>query len=796
MEQPRPGQEYEYDLFVSHASEDKAELVAPLVAALKERGLRVWLDREQIGLGDDFRQSIERGLASSRFGVVVLSPSFLKRWPQAELSALWGLEGASGRKCILPVRHQISADEVTRLWPLLATRLSVSTDQGVDAVAAEIESVVRETPEPPAGGSRMFNFPYPSQEFVGRGPELSQLVEMLRGADPVRVTAAVEGLAGVGKSELALQLAYRLAADGHFTGGIFWLDAESPNLTGAWGGAIADELGVAALPLPERASLVVRQISRAAAPVLVILDNVEEWSRQQQPGPLPTGAHVRLLVTTRQYNLGGTRFRHMSLGFLEPGFARQLLLKLCCRDPEQLPGLDELLDYLQGHALAVELAGVYLKELSDETPANYLQRLRQGERPGEEVSDRIRYQATANQAFAAIWEHLEPPVRRAWQVAACFAPEERSSGLLDACGVDSRLRRDLARFHLLEATGPGRWRMHRLLHEFGRRIGSEEEQAAAREAFVRGCVELAEGIDISIGFRIYLPDRPHFDRAVKIAEEVLGSDDPDVSKLLTYIGAALKSAGELRSSKSILEQALASALQNLGEDHQDVAIRRSHLGLVLKDLGELELARKLLEQALASDLPNLGEDHPSVATHRSNLAIVLKDLRELEPARKLLEQALASDLPNLGEDHPSVATRRSNLAVVLRYLGELEPARKLLEQALASGLQNLGEDHPEVGRRRVNLAAICEDEGAWEDAEAGYRSALDSLLRSLGPSNPLLAYTRACLAVVLKRLGQTDEAEAEAALALEIVAGQPPGSQYRVWTERALQRLDATPEPT
>jgi hypothetical protein len=89
MDQSRPGR-YQYDLFVSHASEDKAEVVEPLVAALEERRLRIWYDRQQIKLGDDFIQAINRGLATSRFGVVVLSPSFVKRWPQAELSALWG----------------------------------------------------------------------------------------------------------------------------------------------------------------------------------------------------------------------------------------------------------------------------------------------------------------------------------------------------------------------------------------------------------------------------------------------------------------------------------------------------------------------------------------------------------------------------------------------------------------------------------------------------------------------------------------------------------------------------------
>ena len=89
---------YEFDVFVSHASEDKARFVEPLVAALKERGIRVWYDFEQIRLGDDFRLRIDEGLVRSRFGVVVLSPRFFKEWPQAELSALF----AGDR--ILPIR--------------------------------------------------------------------------------------------------------------------------------------------------------------------------------------------------------------------------------------------------------------------------------------------------------------------------------------------------------------------------------------------------------------------------------------------------------------------------------------------------------------------------------------------------------------------------------------------------------------------------------------------------------------------------------------------------------------------
>ncbi|MCP4529660.1 MAG: hypothetical protein GY831_00450, partial [Delftia sp.] len=202
--------------------------------------------------------------------------------------------------------------------------------------------------------------------------------------------------------------------------GIFWIVAENPDLTAAWGGAIADQLGVAMMPLAERAALTVRQVSRASAAVLVILDNVEVWSGQQAPAPLPQGAHVRMLVTTRQRHLGGSRFVHLRLGFLELEYARQLLVGAAGRPGEDLPGLEDLLAHLAGHALAIELAGVYLHEFPDYTPADYLRRLRRGERPGEAVSDLVRYEATAWQAFLAIWESLEGPVQLAWQVAACF----------------------------------------------------------------------------------------------------------------------------------------------------------------------------------------------------------------------------------------------------------------------------------------------------------------------------------------------------------------------------------------
>lgn len=134
-----------WDVFISHASEDKESVARPLADLLRQAGLKVWLDRQELKLGDSLREKIDRGLAESRFGIVILSKRFLeKRWPNRELSALVALE-EGGEKAVLPVWHEITQPELALHSPLLADRLAVSTDKGMQAVAEAILEVVLET---------------------------------------------------------------------------------------------------------------------------------------------------------------------------------------------------------------------------------------------------------------------------------------------------------------------------------------------------------------------------------------------------------------------------------------------------------------------------------------------------------------------------------------------------------------------------------------------------------------------------------------------------------------------------
>src|SRR5690348_13555229 len=136
----------QWDVFVSHASEDKEQVARPLAGILTRAGLRVWLDENELQLGDSLRRKIDNGLAASRYGVVVLSDAFFsKEWPQRELDGLSAL-GSTSEKVILPVWHGVDHHTIARHSPMLADKLAISTDRGLGQVAVAIISVVRGSP--------------------------------------------------------------------------------------------------------------------------------------------------------------------------------------------------------------------------------------------------------------------------------------------------------------------------------------------------------------------------------------------------------------------------------------------------------------------------------------------------------------------------------------------------------------------------------------------------------------------------------------------------------------------------
>ncbi|MDV8022200.1 DUF1883 domain-containing protein [Rhodococcus sp. IEGM 1330] len=138
----------EWDVFVSHAHEDKEDVVRPLAYALQKHGLRVWYDETEMRIGDSLRRKIDQGIAKSAFGIVVLSaPFFAKNWTQYELDGLV-TRSVSGEQVLLPLWHKITKAEVMAQSPTLADKVARSTtDSTLEEIAAEIAAVISSATE-------------------------------------------------------------------------------------------------------------------------------------------------------------------------------------------------------------------------------------------------------------------------------------------------------------------------------------------------------------------------------------------------------------------------------------------------------------------------------------------------------------------------------------------------------------------------------------------------------------------------------------------------------------------------
>lgn len=134
----------EWNVFICHAGEDKETVARPLTELLERAGLKVWLDTNELTLGDSLNRKIDDGLARSEYGIVILSEHFFrKRWPPHELAGLAAKQLIDGRKVILPVWHGVDQSFIVKYSPPLADAVAVSTSDGLEKVAVDILKVVR-----------------------------------------------------------------------------------------------------------------------------------------------------------------------------------------------------------------------------------------------------------------------------------------------------------------------------------------------------------------------------------------------------------------------------------------------------------------------------------------------------------------------------------------------------------------------------------------------------------------------------------------------------------------------------
>ena len=794
-----PARRFKHDVFLSHKGAQK-DWTENLARRLRDDGFEVWFDKWVLPqhAGRNWIDELREGVESSRKTILVLSPEFFAGdWPIFESTIIQLIDPVGRLDRIVPLLHTpcnipkhwafrqaldftnapIGTEEFEFRYQQLVHNLDNSRPYEGDferfkkrkavQIAPSIIPPVR--PLPP--GSRMPHAPNPL--FVGREDEMRNLARMLAPGSGalVGVHAAVIGMGGVGKTQLAVEYAHRY---GHlYQGGVFWLNfagEEDPiNEIARCGGPEGmDFAGWNEMKAPEQASRVQKAWEEGERASLLIFDNaegpaaVDKWR--------PKHGHCSVLITCRRGEWPSEMGVH-PLGIETLPREKSLELLAEVRPLISKPGkdretADKICDLLGDLPLALTVAAAYLRKYKSDSISQYLRALSDQSPIQDSSLEKVAL------SFGVSFSKLNPQnptdslSQKLFYLASWFAPVSINRDLLiasagvDSTNRDSRHQADDALARLIELglikeetdieKGDSRLLLHRLLRDFARLKAPEgmdegkaietvgeslykfangenasglPQRLARERAHLREVANHAEPLDPALAAKLYnelgsnggvlalfQESRADHEHALKFGEAALGSEHPLVAVYINNLGKLLTELGDLAGARANLERALKIGEAVHGVEHRQVAIYVNNLGSVLKRLGDFAGARANYERALKIGEAVYGPEHPKVALRVGNLGNVLRDMGDLAGARSNFERALKIDEAVYGSDHPDIAVDLSNLGSVLQDFGDLAAARADYERALKIRKKAFGDDHPKTRLVQGKLDALAKQE--------------------------------------------------------------------------------------
>jgi len=794
----------------SHKDEELRDELEKHLSILRRQGVITgWHDRK-ISAGGEWAGEIDQHLNTAKVILLLISADFLASDYCYDVEMTRAMERHdNGDAQVIPVilrKVDWQGSPFGKLQALPTDAKPVTSWSNRDEAFANIAEGIRKAIEdlckapttapklrPNAAGDSLppiWNVPHQRNiNFTGRKELLKDLHEALTSGKPAALTQALHGLGGVGKTQTAVEYAYRHAKEYDL---VWWVRSETPEKLASDYALLAEQLDLKEKSERDQ-KIIVQAVSHALAHStgwLLIFDNAEDPADLR--GYLPQGSGGHVLVTTRNRAFGSVA-HPLQVKAMEPANAVKFLLT---RTPQtDKKGAEDLADGLGNLPLALEHAAAYIEK----TGATFLSYLQLFKTRQKDILARAEPPEGYHATVATTWElsfvEVEKQSKAAAQLmnlcaflapddipldmlrgGAKHLPEPLSAAVADEFQWNEAVGA-LRRYSLVEASEEG-IAVHRMvqavarerLDEAGRKQWTEAGVKVVNIAFPfdsddvrtwKQCARLlphaltvaefgekakvAEGPTAIIVNQVglYLKGRSEltaarsaFERALRIDEAAYGPDHPAVAIRVNNLGLVLKDLGDMEGARKHYERALKIDEATYGPDHPTVAIRVNNLGSVLQDLGDMEGARKHLVRALKIDEAAYGPDHPEVARDVNNLGQVLHALRDLEGARKHLVRALKIAEAAYGPDHPTVATVVSNLGRALHDLGDLEGARKHFERALKIDEAAYGPDHPAVARDVNNLGSALQALGDLEGARKHYERALKVFERALGKDHP------------------------------------------------------------
>jgi tetratricopeptide (TPR) repeat protein len=651
----------------------------------------------------------------------------------------------------------------------------------------------------PGPSRSIWNVPYLRNDyFTGRQEILEQLHTRFKANNATALSQrhAMSGLGGIGKTQTAVEYAYRYHDEYQ---AVLWARAESHEALTSSFVEIA-----ALLDLPQKdeqdQTITVQAVKRWLQDNkgwLLILDNADEPKVVREF--LPTKFDGHILLTTRAQALGGLAQR-IEVDTFTPELGALFLLRratlidsdgaLELATPEDREVATKISEELGGLPLALDQAGAYIEETSCSL-ADYLDLYRT--RRAEMLKERGGLTGDHPESVATTWslsfqrvEEKNAAAADLLRLCAFLAPDATPEEIITAgaehlgpvlqatandsmalnkaiaaLGTYSLIRRDPAEKTLS---------IHRLVQAVLRDAMADDETKLWAERTVLAVSKACPSVEFET--------RPQWEQflphALACADLVERGDLMlvEAAFLLKQIGSYLKDRARYTEAEPLYARALAIREQQLGSDHPNTATILNNLAGLYCNQGKYEQAEPLYIRALAITEQQLGSDHPDTASTLNNLAELYRNQGKYEQAEPLFLRAFKISEQQLGIEHLKTAISLSNLAVLYYTQGKYEQAEPLFLHAFEIYGQQLGLEHPDMASTLNNLAVLYGNQGKYEQAEPLFLHAFKISEQQLGPDHPDTASTLNNLALFYCNQGKYEQTEPLFLRALKIYEQQ------------------------
>ncbi len=792
------------DYFISytHADQRWAEWLA---WQLEEAGYHTRIQAWDFLAGSNFVLEMDTAARQATRTIAVLSPDyFASQFTPSEWAAAFKRDPTGKQGLLLPVRVRpcdvegllgqivyidlVDQDEATARATLLQgithERRKPSSPPAFPSTRQASQS--SERPTFPGALPAVWNIPYPRNPyFTGREELLRRLAASLRVGETVGIFQphAVSGLGGVGKTQLALEYAYRYYQDYEV---VLWTRADTQEAL------ISGFVTFAALlQLPQQEERDQLKIVQAFkhwlmnnAGWLLLLDNADDLALVRDFLP-PTGKGHTLL-TTRAASMGRLAQRlEVDTLDVEPGAL--LLLRRAERlapdaSLEQAEASEraialEITQELGGLPLALDQAGAYIEEthcsLADYLHFSRSQRADLLAARGGLVSDHPEPVATTWSLSFAQVQARSPAAADLLRVCAFLHPDAIPEEIITegaaALGPELQV---VAQHPFLLNQAIGVLLAYSLLKR------QPEEHLLSMHRLVQAV--LKDGMDASTyrqwaervvqAVNAALPDELDYGTTSRYKRCLLHSQEcaqhieqlhltsAAARRLLHRTGTYFAEHERNAEAETFYQHSLRIKEQALGPDHPDVAYTLNGLANLYNEQAKYAEAEPLLQRALRIGEHTLGPDHPGVATMLTNLAYLYWRQDKYAEAEPLYQRALRIGEQALGPDHPNVALALNGLANLYEEQGKYAEAEPLYQRALRIYEQALGPEHPQVAYPLDGLANLYYKQGKDNKAEPLYQRALHIWEQALGPNHPLTREVVQDYAMLLHKMGRESEA--------------------------------------